>query len=105
MEFSLYLSFYLRHSLKGCWGCGAELTEESPTEFHLAHRTFANNLAICILDHFAGRDDPNGRRGSHLAGGPVGCDRAFGPPELLQDVASSAADTCRVRVGPTQKAL
>jgi hypothetical protein len=70
-----------------------ELTEESPTEHHLTRRTFANNLAIYI-NHFAGRDGPNGRRGSHLAGGPARRDGGRVLPELFQD----EADLPRTRV-------
>jgi hypothetical protein len=43
-----------------CWGCRAELAEESPTELHLARRSFTDNIAIYILHCFAGRDGPNG---------------------------------------------
>jgi hypothetical protein len=83
------------------WGCRAEHAKESPTELHLACRTFADNIAIYILDHFAGRDSHNGRRGYHLVGGPAGHDGGLGPSELLQDEADSPIDTCRVVVGLT----
>jgi hypothetical protein len=63
----------------------------------------ADNIAVCIFVRFAGRDNPSGRRGLHLVGGPVRCDGGHAPAELSQDEADPKGDTCRGIVGLTRK--
>jgi hypothetical protein len=68
-------------------------------------RTFADDIVVYISVCFAGRNNPNRRRGFHLVGGLARRHRGRMPSDVPQDEANTPRDTCQVITGLTWKTL